>query len=192
MIISAEEATIIATLTGALLPVLMFVYKIFKTSRVYLSEQEYIKKSIETIKAEVTHNGGKSLKDTVSQLKTTCDRIEVRQKVLDQRSKAALHYTEQPLFETDKSGKMIWANESFREITKEYSNVTEGHDWVSIIDERLREGFLTEFKSCLKMSRKVDVETLCVNGAKIHFAGYPYKTNSRSHEGFLIHFYKEN
>ena len=86
MIISAEEATIIATLTGALLPVLMFVYKIFKTSRVYLSEQEQIKNSIETIKAEVTHNGGKSLKDTVGQLKTTCDRIEVRQKVLDQRS----------------------------------------------------------------------------------------------------------
>jgi transcriptional regulator with PAS, ATPase and Fis domain len=190
--ISAEQATIIATLTGALLPVLMFFYKIFKTSRVFLSEQEGIKKSIETIKAEVTHNSGKSLKDTVSQLKRMCERIEISQKVLDQRSKAALHYTEQPLFETDKSGKIIWTNDSFRDTTKDYSNVTEGHDWVAIIDENLREGFLTEFKSCLKMSRKIDVETLCVNGAKIHFVGYPYKTSSTSHEGFLIHFYKEN
>jgi len=189
--ITSEEATAIATLSGAALSIAVFLYKVFKSSRIFLRDQEEIRSAIETIRSEVTHNGGKSLKDTVGQLKKTCDRIEVRQKVLDQRSKAALHYTNQPLFETDKTGKLVWFNESFREIVKDYSSSIEGHDWVALVDEGKREGFLTEFKSCLKMSRKVDVETTCVNGAKIHFVGYPYKTSSTSHEGFLIHFYKE-
>tara|TARA_B100000073_G_C23666907_1_gene546954 strand:- start:206 stop:793 length:588 start_codon:yes stop_codon:yes gene_type:complete len=190
--ISSEEATAIATLVGTAISIAALMYKFFKYTRAFLRDQEEIKKSITTIKSEVTHNSGKSLKDTVGQLKKACDRIETRQKILDQRSKAALHYTSESLFETDKLGKIVWLNESFRQVVREYtSSDIEGYDWVSIVSESEREGFLTEFKSCLKMSRKVDVETSCVNGATIHFIGYPYKTTGTSHDGFLIHFNKE-
>jgi hypothetical protein len=125
-------------------------------------------------------------------LRRTCDRIEVRQKVLDQRSKAALHYTNRPLFEVDTLGRMNWYNEAFGDLTRDNGNCDEGFDWLTIIDDQEREGFLKEFNSCLQMCRKVDIETVSVHGRRIHFVGFPYKISNGIHEGFLIHLYREN
>tara|TARA_A100001515_G_scaffold98096_1_gene78962 strand:+ start:6800 stop:7378 length:579 start_codon:yes stop_codon:yes gene_type:complete len=190
--ITPEFAGAIATLVGAGIAILAFVWRIFKVTGVFLKDHEEIKQSIETIKAEVTPNSGKSLKDTVNSLKKTCERIEVRQKVLDQRSKAALHYTNRPLFETDVKGGMTWCNESFQDLTKDNGSCDEGFDWLTIIDDTDRTEFLKEFNSCLKMCRKVDIETKSVHGRRIHFIGFPYKINKGVHEGFLIHLYEEN
>lgn len=153
--------------------------------------QEEVKESIRIIKAEVTPNGGSSLKDAVNSLKKTCDRIEVRQKVLDQRSKAALHYNETPLFETDTKGRLTWCNEAFLEKTTDNGTCREGFDWLTVIEDDLRDDFLTEFNSCLKMCRKIDIETISVHGRSIHFVGYPYKIAKGIHEGFLIHLYSQ-
>ena len=132
------------------------------------------------------------MKDAINCLKDTCQRIEVTQKVLDQRSKAALHYSGRPLCETDKTGRVTWSNGSFQELTKDNGDFTEGLDWICIINEEEREEFLKEFNSCLRMCRRVDIETESVHGQKIHFLGYPYRISEKSHEGFLIHLYKEN
>jgi hypothetical protein len=137
--VTPEFAGAIATLIGAFIGVLGFLYKIFSFVKSFQRFEEEVKKSISIIKAEVTPNSGKSLKDTVNSLKKACDRIETRQKVLDQRSKAALHYK--------------------------------------------------EFDSCLKMCRKIDIETISVHGRPIHFVGHPYKLGKGIHEGFLIHLY---
>jgi hypothetical protein len=185
-----EGATSIATLVGAISTAIIVLWRVFKVSRVFLRDQEGIKRSIETIKNEVTPNGGGSLKDTVNSLKSSCDRIEIRQKVLDQRSKASLHYSDRPLFETDKRGRAIWSNEAFQNLTKENGDWSEGYDWIAAIDEGYREEFLKEFQSCLDMCRKVDIETTSVNGNKIHFTGFPYKIREGVHEGFLIHLHK--
>ena len=190
--VSQEEAAAIATLIGAAFSALIFLRKVFKTSRIFLQDHEEVKRSIETIKSEVTPNGGGSMKDAINCLKDTCQRIEVTQKVLDQRSKAALHYTGRPLFETDEFGSVTWSNESFQELTKESGDFSEGLDWISIISEEEREEFLKEFNSCITMCRRVDIETESVDGQKIHFLGYPYRISERSHQGFLIHLYKEN
>lgn len=190
--ITSEFAGAIATLVGASIALLGFLYKAFTFVRKFENCQEEVKESIRIIKAEVTPNSGSSLKDTVNSLKRTCDRIEVRQKVLDQRSKAALHYTNRPLFETDAKGGMTWCNESFQDLTKDNGSCDEGFDWLTIIDDAKREDFLREFNSCLKMNRKVDIETISVHGRKIHFVGFPYKINRNIHEGFLIHLYEEN
>jgi len=190
--LSQEEFTAVATLVGMIGSVVIFLWKVFKTSKIFLRDHEEVKKSIETIKSEVMPNGGTSIKDTINCLKDTCQRIEITQKVLDQRSKAALHYTGRPLFETDKVGRVTWSNESFQELTKEHGKFSEGLDWICIIDEEEREEFLKEFSSCLEMCRRVDIETESVDGQKIHFLGYPYRISEKSHEGFLIHLYKEN
>lgn len=185
--ISQEEAVTIATLVGAASTVIIILWRIFRVSGVFLREQEGIKESIDTIMKEVTLNDGGSLKDGVHSLKGSCDRIELRQKVLDQRSKASLHYTDRPLFETDKRGRAIWSNESFQNITKENGDFSEGYDWIAVIDESYREEFLKEFQSCLDMCRKVDVETMSANGGTVHFTGFPYEVEEGVHEGFLIH-----
>lgn len=190
--ITPEFAGAIATLVGAGIAILAFIWRIFRVTGVFLKDHQEIKQSIETIRAEVTPNSGKSLKDVVNSLKKTCDRIEVRQKVLDQRSKAALHYTNRPLFETDVKGCMTWCNESFQDLTKDNGSCDEGFDWLTIIDDTERKDFLVEFNSCLKMNRKLDIETKSVYGKKIHFIGFPYKINRNVHEGFLIHLYQEN
>jgi hypothetical protein len=191
--VTPEFAGAVATLVGAGIAVLGFLYKAFAFIRKFQTCQEEVKESIKVIKAEVTPNGGKSLKDTVNSLKKVCDRIDIRQKVLDQRSKAALHYNESPLFETDVKGRLTWCNEAFLEATSDNGSCREGFDWLTVIEDDRRDYFLTEFNSCLKMCRKIDIETVSVHGRPIRFVGYPYNIAKGIHEGFLIHLYsKEN
>lgn len=134
-------------------------------------------------------NGGGSMKDIINGLKISIDRIEVRQQVIDQRTKAGLHYKAQPLFEVDSSGKIVWYNEAFRKLTEE-NGTMKGLDWFAIVEDNFRPQFIDEVNSCLRMGRKIDIDTVSQNGKFIHFVGFPYKIDSGSHEGFLIHLYK--
>ena len=159
----AESLAMVSTLAGIVTSISIFLWKkLLKPAIQLMDDHEEIKKSIDTIKNEVTPNGGGSMKDAVNCLKDTCQRIEITQKVLDQRSKAALHYTDRPLFETDSFGRVTWSNQSFRDLTND-DDFSEGLDWISIIDEDSREEFLKEFNSCIDMCRRVDIETESVN-----------------------------
>ena len=184
----SEVIAIVLPLLGAIGGLFAFVWrKLIKPANSFLRDHEKIKASIQTIKEEVVTNGGRSLKDAVIQLKRTCDRIEDRQKVINQRSKASLHYQNEALFETDKDGKLIWINDKFYQVTGETLTNMEGYNWVTIIDEPEREGFLKEFLSCIEMCRKLDIETTSNNGNTIRFVGYPYIVNDKAHHGFLVH-----
>lgn len=176
------------TLITVISPLIAVLWKIYKNINQFVVEQETVKKTVQEIKLEVTHNGGKSIKDVVNSLKTSLERIETRQKILDQRSKTALQYDERALFEIDKTGRLIWSNESFQQLTKKHGEV-EGHDWLALINEEDRETFIHEIKSCLRMCRKIAIETETVDGELIGFLGFPYKSSHDSHEGFLIHAY---
>ena len=187
MSITLEEALAFASLLGATGSALVFVWRIFKAITRAEQKQIALKASVETIKSEVTHNGGGSIKDLVLKLDRTCGRMEIRQGVIDQRSKAALHYQERCLFETDRNGHLVWANESFYQHTVENGDISGGLDWIAIIHEEDREEFLKEFNSCLDMGRRIDIETVSVEGRRLHFTGYPYRVGKGRQEGFLIH-----
>ena len=189
----AELLAMASTLAGLVCSVILFLWKkLVKPAIKLMDDHEDIKKSIDVIKGEVTPNGGGSIKDAVICLKETCQNIERNQKVLDQRSKASLHYHDRALFEIDKFGNMKWHNEKFESLTKDEGSPTEGVDWVSIGDESKREDFVTEVTSCVEMCRKIDIETESINNDTIYFLGYPYRIADKDHEGFLIHLYKEN
>lgn len=191
--LDAESLAMASTLAGIVTSVTVFLWKkLLKPAIRLMDDHEEIKKSIDIIKGEVTPNGGGSLKDAVNSLKQTCKNIETTQKVLDQRSKASLHYHDRALFEVDKLGGMKWFNERFESLTEDNGTPTEGFDWVSIVDESEREDFVKEVTSCLEMCRKIDIETKSVHNQTIHFLGYPYRIADKDHEGFLIHLYKEN
>ena len=184
----SEVIAIVLPLLGAIGGLFAFVWrKLIKPANGFLKDHEKIKASIQTIKEEVVTNGGRSLKDAVIQLKGTCDRIEDRQKVINQRSKASLHYQNEALFETDEDGKLIWINDKFYQVTGETLTNMEGYNWVTIIDEPEREGFLKEFLSCIETCRKVDIETTSMSRKTIRFVGYPYKITDKAHQGFLVH-----
>jgi len=186
--VTQEALTIIATLSGIAGTAILFLWRLFRFTNRFLDEQTRVKESLVDIKKELTPNGGSSIKDVVVSLKLSTDRIENRQKKIDQRSKAALHYTTAALFEIDEDGKIMWANEAFSLMTKNSKLV--GYDWFSLVDEEYRKDFIEEVNSCLKMNRKIEIETKCCQGKIIHFTGYPYQVGESIHEGFLIHIYK--
>lgn len=187
MNVTVDEVVAIASLVGAIGSAVILLWRFFKVTRAWFKDQQEIKKSILAIKSEVTYNGGGSIKDMVLKLSNTCDRMETCQAIIDQRSKIALHYQDRCLFETDKEGNLIWANESFYQQTVDKGDISSGLDWITIIDDEERGNFLDEFNSCLKMSRRIDIETISIDNEKLHFIGHPYRMIDGQHGGFLIH-----
>ena len=193
----AETLALYSTLAGIIGSASVFLWKkLLKPAVKFLDDQEDLKESIDTIKGEVTLNGGGSMKDAINCLRGTCENIERYQKVLDQRSKASLHYHDRALFEVDSFGRMKWFNERFELLSKDNDSHSdsprEGFDWVNIVDESDRPEFVKEVTSCLEMCRKIDIVTNSIKSDKIHFLGYPYRITEKEHEGFLIHLFKEN
>lgn len=162
--------------------------------------QDVFLESVNDIKKELTTNGGSSLKDAIISMRESCARIEERQKVIIQRTKAALHYSSMALFETDKEGRLNWSNANLIELTKKSTNswkgnasyMIEGFDWISLFKEEDREDILAEFKSCLSMNRRFIKETELTNGVRVRLLGYPYKITESEHGGFLVSITEEN
>ena len=158
-----------------------------------VQNQDFFVESVEEIKKELTTNGGGSLKDAIIGMRQSCERIENRQRVIIQRTKAALHYSSTALFETDKEGRLIWSNVNLIDLSKRSNTwskdanyMVEGFDWISLFKEADREGVLSEFKSCLAMNRRFIKETELINGVKVRLLGYPYKITDTEHGGFLV------
>lgn len=187
MIKDPETITVICSVLGGLGTFISLIWvKIVKPIMAFVKNQETVGKALETIKKELTTNGGNSLKDAVIDLKGTCNRIETRQKVMEQRTKAALHYSNTALFETDSHGRLIWTNNSFYELTRDSINSVEGYDWLAYIEEDDREDFFNEFQSCINMNRKFIKITKNCDDQCIKIVGFPYKINEESHGGFLV------
>lgn len=182
-----EHITYLFSLLGGSVTFISVLWiKIIKPIFQIIDTQENLTKSLDSIKKELTTNGGGSLKDTIIDLRGVCNRIENRQKVIEQRTKAALHYNNFALFETDEQGRLTWTNSNFYDLTCDTVTNVEGYDWLTYIQEDEREELFNEFKSCLKMNRKfTKVVTNCDN-QKIKLIGYPYKISEKSHGGFIV------
>lgn len=182
-----ENITLVFSLLGGLGTFFSLIWvKAIKPTIKLLQSQEDLIKSLDTIKKELTTNGGNSLKDAIIELRNTCGRIEIRQKVIEQRTKAALHYNNVALFETDDQGRLVWTNNSFYELTSDSVSNVDGYDWLSYIHEDEREEFFNEFKSCLQMNRKfVRIVRNCEDKT-VKLLGFPYKINDNAHGGFLV------
>jgi PAS domain-containing protein len=182
-----EHITLIFSILGGLGTFFSLIWvKAIRPTIKILQSQENVIKTLETIKKELSTNGGNSLKDSIIDLKGTCSRIETRQKVMEQRTKAALHYNNIALFETDDQGRLVWTNNSFYELTSDHINSVDGYDWLTYIDEEDREDFFTEFKSCVNMNRKFVKLTKSCDGKNVKLVGFPYKINDEKHGGFLV------
>ena len=160
--------------------------KVLRPAMQFIDKHDDVVQSIETIENEITCNGGGSLKDSVIRLNDTCGRIENRQKIIEQRTKASLHYSNTALFETDKKGRLVWTNEPFYLMTGQTLTDIKGYDWITYIHEEDREEFLQEFKSCLEMNRKFSKELTTSDGQEMRMVGYPYRLNDNEQGGFLI------
>ena len=179
---------VVTTFTTAIaIPAIGWIWlKVVKPLVSIVQSQEYFKDSIEEIKHEMHTNGGKSIKDTLGQVREACDRIETRQKVIVQRTKAALHYSGVALFETDRRGRMVWSNSLFGELVRENNTLLDGYDWLSLIKDDEQEETLDQFRSCLGTNRRFVKQTELDNGTPIRMVGYPLKISDDQHDGFLV------
>ena len=184
---SIENITLILTMLTTLIGFLGGVWvKVLRPAMKFVDKHDEVVKSIAIIEKEITCNGGGSLKDAVLNLNDTCGRMENRQKIIEQRTKASLHYSNTPLFETDNMGRLVWTNEPFYKMTGQTLTDIKGFDWITYIHEDEREEFLQEFESCLKMNRKFSKEIVTSDGQEMRMTGYPYRLNDNEHGGFLI------
>lgn len=181
-----EYTTMAISLLGGLGTFFTFIWiKVIKPVLKVVNSHDSVVKSIDFIRKELTTNGGNSLKDTVNDLKKICGRIETRQRVIEQRTKAALHYIDNILFETDSGGRITWANANFCKFFNSHE-MLEGYDWLNFINEEDREELLQEFMSCLDMNRKFSRTTTTCDGKEIRMLGYPYKITDVEQGGFLV------
>jgi PAS domain-containing protein len=186
-LLDPESVTLIFSLLGGTVTFLSVLWmKIIKPIFQIIDNQDHLKQSMDTIKKELTTNGGNSLKDAIIELKGTCVRIENRQKIIEQRAKAALHYNNAALFETDEHGRLTWTNSNFYDLTCESITSVEGYDWLTYIQEDEREDLFNEFKSCLKMNRKFSKLATNCNNQRIKLTGFPYKISEKNHGGFIV------
>jgi hypothetical protein len=180
-----EYFPIILSILGGLSTFFSLLWiKVFKPLLKLVQDQETFHDSINTIKQELSTNGGNSLKDSIVDLRKTCHRIEIRQQIIEQRTKAGLHYSNTALFETDNNGRLIWNNSLFFDLVQTHN--VEGYDWLNFIKEKDRQGLLEEFRSCLSTNRKFFKITEACNGKKISITGFPYRISESEHGGFLV------
>jgi hypothetical protein len=199
--INPELLAIIIGSCSGILGFVTLVWKKFVKPIIKLCQnQDFFKESVEEIRKELQTNGGSSLKDAIIDMKDTVHRIDKSQKIIVQRTKAALHYSSMALFETDSEGRLVWSNANLCELTKTITTnwsrtagyMIEGFDWINLFDENDREDVLSEFKSCLSMNRRFSKVTKLTNGIKVRLLGYPYKITESEHGGFLISITEEN
>tara|TARA_B100001094_G_scaffold314841_1_gene354128 strand:- start:5544 stop:6134 length:591 start_codon:yes stop_codon:yes gene_type:complete len=185
--IHPELLAIVISGVGGLTGLLAISYKKFIKPIVKLCKnQDFFKESVEEIRKELQTNGGSSLKDAIIDMKDTVNRIDRRQKIIEQRTKAALHYSNEALFETDISGRLVWSNVHFCKYVKDNPNDISGFDWLATIKEDERDELLKEFISCINMNRKFSKLTQTQDGKQIRMLGYPYKITDKEHGGFLV------
>jgi hypothetical protein len=180
-----ENIPLIASVLGGLITFFSIVWmKVFKPLVYFLNHQDKLNNAISDIKHELTTNGGNSLKDSIVDLRKTCHRIEIRQKIIEQRTKAGLHYSNVPLFETDNNGRLIWNNNLFFQFLNSYN--VEGYDWLNFITEYDRESVLKEFRSCLNTNRRMQKVVETTDGRAVTITGFPYRISDDEQGGFLV------
>lgn len=185
IMLDIESIPIIISILGGVGTFLSICWvKIVKPVIKFVHHQDDIKNKIDDIKKELSTNGGNSLKDSILDLRKVCHRIEIRQKILEQRSKAALHYSNLPLFETDNEGRLIWNNSLFYQFAD--SVHVEGFDWLNLIVEEDRDDLLEEFKSCLHTNRKFTKQTYNHKNKPIVLTGFPYRISDSEQGGYLV------
>ena len=185
--IDPEYITIALSILGGVFTISSLLWiKFLKPVLKLIKNQDFFTESVKELRKELSTNGGNSLKDSILELKNICKVIDKRQRVIEQRSRVAMHYNEIALFETDQDGRLIWNNIHLHKFIKDSNLFLEGYDWINIVSEDERNSVLSEFQSCVEMNRRFIKITESSDGKPLRLVGYPFKINDEEHGGFLV------
>lgn len=111
---------------------------------------------ISKIKAELTSNSGKSLKDLVKKIEVDVESNTNLTKTIMCRQRWILDNRSEPIFETDEKGSFTWVNEAFIRITKRSCFDLLDNKWKNIIEESQRDGVLEHWSQAILEKRNFE------------------------------------
>lgn len=111
---------------------------------------------ISKIKAELTSNSGKSLKDLVKKIEVDVESNTNLTKTIMCRQRWILDNRSEPIFETDEKGSFTWVNEAFIRITKRSCFDLLDNKWKNIIEESQRDGVFEHWNQAILEKRNFE------------------------------------
>ena len=120
---------------------------------------------ISQIRAELTSNSGKSLKDLVKKIETEVKSNTSLTKTIMCRQRQILDNRKEPIFEADETGNFTWVNEAFIKLTKRSCIDLLGNKWKNIIAEDERDTIFYHWDSAIKEKRNFE-ETVIITDKK--------------------------
>jgi len=122
-----------------------------------------LKEEVSVISKELKPNGGKSLKDQVSDLQSSTKIILYRQRwILENR--------EEPIFETDEKGNFTWANDSLIRLTDRLFKDLENNNWINALCEKTRDEVNESWQSAIQNKRNFEHEIIIIDGKNRFFS----------------------
>lgn len=117
------------------------------------------------IKAELTSNSGKSLKDLVKKIEVDVESNTNLTKTILCRQRWILDNRNEPIFEADENGNFTWVNEAFVKLAKRSCIDLTGNKWKNIIAESDRDSVFTHWDNAIKEKRNFE-ETITLTDRK--------------------------
>lgn len=138
-----------------------YMYLLYKKLKPYTT----ITDDISQIRAELTSNSGKSLKDLVKKIEVDVESNTNLTKTIMCRQRWILDNRNEPIFEADENGNFTWVNEAFIKLTKRSCIDLLGNKWKNIISEDERDTIFKHWDNAIKEKRNFE-ETIVVTDKK--------------------------
>ena len=138
-----------------------YMYLLYKKLKPYTTITDDIGK----IRAELTSNSGKSLKDLVNKIKADVESNTDLTKTIMCRQRWILDNRAEPIFEADEEGNFTWVNEAFIKLTKRSCYDLLGNKWKNIIAEDERDSIFSHWDRAIKEKRNFE-ETIVITDKK--------------------------
>lgn len=136
--------TLVSVATPIIIGILTFSYKMWKKLH-----DIYIK--INLISAQLTPNGGSTIKDQI-------DRIETRLLSLDFFQRMYLDTVDIPIFTTDGHGMCTWANRAYLSLLDKPISDVLGSGWEAAVHQDDRDRVSREWSEAISEQRPFDLE----------------------------------
>jgi len=138
-----------------------YMFLVYKKLKPYTT----ITDDISQIRAELTSNSGKSLKDLVKKIEVDVESNTDLTKTIMCRQRWILDNRNEPIFEVDENGNFTWVNEAFIKLTKRSCYDLLGNKWKNIISEEERDLIFSHWDKAIKEKRNFE-ETIVITDKK--------------------------
>lgn len=138
-----------------------YMFLLYKKLKPYTT----ITDDISQIRAELTSNSGKSLKDLVKKIETEVKSNTDLTKTIMCRQRWILDNRNEPIFEADEKGNFTWVNEALIKLTKRSCIDLLENKWKNIIAEDERDSVFKHWDNAIKEKRNFE-ETIVITDKK--------------------------